>query len=467
MTQQQRTITTPQESRMLNSFVESFLRSRLGLPVTLVLAAAMLLVSELSYNSAVESLDRAVRLGQARLDLLLLRQQITDAETGQRGYIITGNPAFLDPYKDGVAQAGATAARLADVVRTQQPALVPLLDEITKITELKLSELATTVRLRAEGKLESAIEIVNAGIGKSQMDRMRQLSQQMLEAQNAAVVAQRRQIYSALLVSRLGVGLLTVLAALGVIVYIRQSVQLDGIREEQRRELQHERDRLEQQVALRTQDLRELATHLQTTREDERGHLARELHDELGGLLTAAKLDVARMRSKLQDKPELIQRLDHLATSLNDGIALKRRIIEDLRPSSLTHLGLVPALQILCREMEQRLGVPVQPRLDAIGLQPPADLAVYRFVQEALTNVGKYANAKRVSVLLRQDRDGVQIEVEDDGIGFDTNASQVGHHGHSGQRFRVESLGGQMWIDSRAGRGTRLRATLPASTVAA
>jgi signal transduction histidine kinase len=452
---------------MLNSIVEGFLRSRLGLPVTLTLAAAMLLVSELSYNSAVDSLDRAVRLSQSRLDLLQLRQQITDAETGQRGYLLTGNPTFLDPYKDGVTQAGATVARLAEAVRTQQPALLPALEEIGKIAESKLSELATTVRLRAEGKLEAAIELVNVGMGKEQMDRLRQLSQQMLESQNAAVVAQRRQIYNALLVSRLGVGLLTVLAALGVFVYIRQAVQLDGVRQEQRRQLQQERDRLEQQVGSRTRDLRELATHLQTTREDERGHLARELHDELGGLLTAAKLDVARLRSRLLDKPELIERLDHLAASLNDGIALKRRIIEDLRPSSLTHLGLVPALQILCREMEQRLGVPVQAQLDPIGLRPPADLAVYRFVQEALTNVGKYADAKLVSVLLRQHSDSVQIEVEDDGVGFDTNASQVGHHGHSGQRFRVESLGGQMVIDSHAGQGTRLRATLPVSSVAA
>jgi signal transduction histidine kinase len=467
MPARQRTIATREEIRMLNSLVEGFLRSRLGLPVTLILAAAMLLVSELSYNSAVESLDRAVQLGQSRLDLLQLRQQITDAETGQRGYIITGNPDFLDPYKQGVTQAAASVARLADSVRPLQPALLPILEEIGKITELKLSELATTVRLRADGKLEPAIEIVNSGLGRDQMDRLRQLSAQMLDAQTAAVVAQRRQIYNTLLVSRLGVGLLTVLAALGLFIYIRQSVQLDGVREEQRRQLQHERDRLEEQVALRTQDLRELATHLQTTREDERGHLARELHDELGGLLTAAKLDVARLRSKLQDKPELIQRLDHLAVSLNEGIALKRRIIEDLRPSSLTHLGLVPALQILCREMEQRLGVPVQADLDAIGLHAPADLAVYRFVQEALTNVGKYAHAKIVHVLLRQDSDSVQIEVEDDGVGFDTTASQVGHHGHSGQRFRVESLGGRMAIESHAGQGTRLSATLPVATVSA
>jgi len=101
----------------------------------------------------------------------------------------------------------------------------------------------------------------------------------------------------------------------------------------------------------RTTSLANLATYLQQVREDERGHLARELHDELGSLLTAAKLDVARLKSRLGDQaPEALQRLQHLTETLNRGIALKRRIVEDLRPSSLSNLGLLPSLEILTRE---------------------------------------------------------------------------------------------------------------------
>jgi hypothetical protein len=92
-------------------------------------------------------------------------------------------------------------------------------------------------------------------------------------------------------------------------------------------------------------------------REEERGHLARELHDELGALLTAAKLDVARLKSRLGDQPpEVGQRLQHLTETLNSGIALKRRIIEDLRPSSLSNLGLTASLEILAREFSERSG---------------------------------------------------------------------------------------------------------------
>ena len=113
---------------------------------------------------------------------------------------------------------------------------------------------------------------------------------------------------------------------------------------------------LEQEVAARTAQLTELAQHLQTVREDERSRLARELHDELGALLTAAKLDVARLKSRLgaSAAPRLAERLAHLNDALNGGIALKRSIIEDLRPSSLSNLGLVAALEILAARVRRR-----------------------------------------------------------------------------------------------------------------
>ena len=108
----------------------------------------------------------------------------------------------------------------------------------------------------------------------------------------------------------------------------------------------------------RTAQLTELTHHLQTAREDERHRLARDLHDELGALLTSAKLDAARIRSRLAGTaPEALERLAHLVATLNSSIALGRRIIEDLRPSTLSNLGLVATLEILAREFAERSGI--------------------------------------------------------------------------------------------------------------
>src|SRR5206468_5393526 len=149
---------------------------------------------------------------------------------------------------------------------------------------------------------------------------------------------------------------------------------LDRQRAVQQEVIQAERDNLEAEVAARTAQLRELALHLQTVREDERSHLARELHDELGALLTAAKLDAARLKSRLGTMmtPEVRERMAHLNEALNNGIALKRRIIEDLRPSSLSNLGLAAALEILVREFSARMELNVQCELEPVELPASA-----------------------------------------------------------------------------------------------
>jgi len=205
-----------------------------------------------------------------------------------------------------------------------------------------------------------------------------------------------------------------------------------------------------------------LATHLQTVREDERSKLARELHDELGGLLTAAKLDVARVKNRLGEAgPEVAVRIGHLVKTLDAGIALKRRIIEDLRPSSLSNLGLKPALQILCSEFAKRSEIEVVTQLDEIRLADEAALSVYRLVQEALTNVAKYAGAHRVVVHLSVQGKHAVVSVTDDGRGFDVSKQKAGAHGLAGMRFRVQSGGGTMILRSAIGKGTRIEAALP------
>jgi len=239
-------------------------------------------------------------------------------------------------------------------------------------------------------------------------------------------------------------------------------------REEQRRQVQAERDQFESVVLLRTAQLTELARHLQSVREDERHRLARELHDELGALLTAAKLDVARLKSRLGAMtPEVLERLQHLSDGLNSGIALKRRIIEDLRPSSLSNLGLVSALEILVREWGQRSEIEVDTSLEPVRLRPAGELTVYRLVQEALTNITKYAQATAVEVLLSSSDGWVHVSVRDNGVGFDTSAPRTSAHGLLGMRYRLETEGGTMTMESRPGQGTLIRAELPESAAPA
>ena len=131
--------------------------------------------------------------------------------------------------------------------------------------------------------------------------------------------------------------------------------------------------------------------------------------------------------------------LDEAGRRLSEGIALKRKIIEDLRPSTLSALGLTTALAILSRDVSEQLGIPVHAELAECDLSPEAELSIYRLVEEALTNISKYAQASEVWVGLKREADGQQVEVADDGKGFETVALQPGSHVLAGILFRIES----------------------------
>jgi len=254
---------------------------------------------------------------------------------------------------------------------------------------------------------------------------------------------------------------LTLVSLLGLAIFLRRNEALHHARRQHATELAAERDRLDGEVARRTAELTELARHLQTVREDERAHLARELHDELGALLTAAKLDVARIRRMTKTAPDIDERLKHMSALLDQGIALKRRIIEDLRPSALSNLGLIPALEILTQEFAQRSGLQLSLELTDTSTEDADRLALYRLVQEALTNVLRHAKAQHVRVSLGEADGWLQLHIRDDGQGFNPEAVGAGHHGLLGMRYRIESLGGTLQLLSAPGRGTLVLARLP------
>jgi signal transduction histidine kinase len=270
--------------------------------------------------------------------------------------------------------------------------------------------------------------------------------------------------------TRLAFGLLAAVSLVALLFVWRQGDALQALAQQRHAGELVDRARLEAEVALRTGQLTELALHLQNVREDERGRLARDLHDELGALLTSAKLDAARIRSRLGDQaPQALERLNHLVGLLDSVIELKRRISEDLRPAALSHLGLVATLEILAHEFAAQVGVAVHCALEPLPgpVLPSTELAVYRLVQEALNNVSKHARARQVWLGLQADAGGLLLSVRDDGQGFDPLRLPRVTHGLLGMRFRVEAeQQGRFELLSAPGQGTLIRIRLPLSAPA-
>ena len=184
-------------------------------------------------------------------------------------------------------------------------------------------------------------------------------------------------------------------------------------------------------------------------------------------MLTAAKLTLARMRIKLAGDAEMLERIEQVGSHLSAGIALKRRIVEDLRPSTLSALGLKIALDSLCSETGRSLGFAITTSIAEVHLSPDAELGVYRIVQEALTNIGKYAEASHISIELRETPAEILLDIQDNGNGFDLATLEPGQHGLAGMRFRVESLSGTMTLHSAPGEGVRIAVRFPKTQVSA
>lgn len=429
----------------------------------MALLAAMVLVG-INETGHMRSQDAVEQLAQGlttRSDVNKLLQSMLDAETGQRGYLLTGNETYLEPYDKAVA----TVQTNLDSLRMRfmdAPADMQEFALLSRQISRKLAEMELSLRLRRQGNEDAWKFILNTDVGKEHMEAIRQHAQELIARSDKRLQQGREQIEQSLMLSRIGIATVTAIGLLAFYMYLRQTQAVQTVNLREQEVLERERDRLEGLVRDRTATLSELANHLQQVREEERGHLARELHDELGALLTAAKLDVARLKSKIDaTAPDVSERLKHLTETLNSGIALKRRIIEDLRPSSLSNLGLTAALEILTREYAERAGIDVETSLEPVQLPDAAQLTVYRMVQEALTNIGKYAKASKVLVSVHGYPTHVAVQVRDDGVGFDPGTVRPTSHGLAGMRHRVEAAGGRLTLTSRPGNGTLLSAVLP------
>jgi len=221
--------------------------------------------------------------------------------------------------------------------------------------------------------------------------------------------------------------------------------------------------------ALRRQqdELRELSARVLEAREEEKTLIARELHDELGQLLTALKMDVAWLRGRLPaDAPETTAKVEQMNAVLDQTVGSVRRISADLRPLMLDDLGLADAASWLVEDFSQRAGVEcalaIAPGSDFDAVDRRAATALYRALQESLTNVGRHAGARHARIALRIEGDSVCLDVEDDGRGIEVeDIAKPRSLGLKGMRERALYLGGTFEVERASRGGTRLRLRVP------
>ncbi len=434
---------------------------RLAGALSLGLAVLVLAVTEFSFSADARATEQREFASGARLAVGKLRRVVLGMESAQRGFMLTGRQEYRAPYDELLAQIGPVLESVRSLA-VRRPARRETLEQIVSTSEKKFSELAEVMRLLDEGNTKVAGNLLMTDIGREQTERIQELVDGMIVEEDAAyakagVLRETIRNWSRMAaLAMIGISLLSLLA----------SLRLGREREAERArfvsDLSAERDKLEAEVTRRTAELTDLAHHLQTVREDERGRLARELHDELGGLLTAAKMDLARVRKRLVDSgPEVAERIDHLGRTLDLGIALKRNIIENLRPSALQNLGLPRTLEILCSEFSRASEIQVDTDIADLTLGGECALSLYRVTQEALTNIAKYAKASRVRVCLEAQPNQVRLTVDDNGIGFATGQVRVGSHGLAGMRFRAQSCGGTWVLRTAPGQGSTVTVTVP------
>lgn len=234
--------------------------------------------------------------------------------------------------------------------------------------------------------------------------------------------------------------------------------QLHHLLQEQRQtqaQLRESRDRL-----------RELSSALQSIREEEKTHIARELHDELGQALTALKMDAAAIAGELDPaQARLRKRAEGMKQLIDATVASVRRISADLRPVMLDNLGLAPTLEWLAQDFSGRTGIQVDLNIpeEHLGVSGDAATAVFRIVQESLTNVARHAGASQVSVEVLQNNGGVVVRVCDNGKGIaEQDARKARSFGLLGMRERAYVLGGDFTIGRAPQGGTQIEAVIPA-----
>jgi signal transduction histidine kinase len=427
------------------------------------LAAAILvpLIAAVFAERSLRELEAAQRATAAALAAPAVADDaiglLARAESGLRDAIASGREEALKTYADAAAEAERRLAALGE------PAPGGAAARFQALGEQKLAALARAADLMKQGARTPAFEALVTGASRT--DELRAAARSVADESGraAALAAEsgsdrifKARVASALLAA-FSVALLFVLG-----LFARREV---SEREQRAQAMLDDRNRLERAVERRTEEISELANHLQQVSEAERAKLARDIHDELGSLLVAGKMDAAWAANRVRGSDgQAAAKLQGLLGVLDQAIAIKRRVTEELHPTLLDNLGLGAALQWHVKEVCGRAGLVPEVNVPPheIELPGPVAVALFRIVQEALTNTVKYARARKVTVALSRSPAGVALVVADDGVGLPPPAERrEAAHGILGMRERVRALRGELVIKSRPNAGTSIEVFVP------
>jgi signal transduction histidine kinase len=403
--------------------------------------------------------DQLVQLtGETIYELERVLAILDDAETEQRGYLLTGDHAYLSAFWEAGPDLTHCFDKLAQLT-ADEPQQQAKIVALRRVALSRLAELSRVKAMRDRAGLEVAMAATKSGRGKEIMDEVRRQTNELHEEEDQVIDARMAASRDAVRRTAVAFGIASSLALVLLgLSYILARGELAS-RKRAEEVLRHS---FEQERRSRRR-LRALSRRLVEAQEAERRRIARELHDEVGQVLTGLKLSL-----EMADRTAVEGRASRMAaakTLLNGLIARLRALSLDLRPTMLDDLGLLPALLWQFEQYTAQTGIHVD--FEHAGLErrfrPEVETAAYRIAQEALTNVARHAGVTEVRVRLWADAAKLSLRVEDRGAGFDVQAASSGYRssGLSGMHERTALLHGRLTMISSPGAGTTVAVELP------
>jgi len=381
-----------------------------------------------------------------------------ESESAQRGYLLTGEAQYAQPYDAGRVMSAVLTLRLIQSYTARDSEELGALEVLRDQIEVKFAEMEASMQMMRDGRPRDALAAVKNDVGLHQMREIRE-GLEALRSRERARIYQGLADWDTQMGLNSTINLATTLFTLVLLIV----VGLLATREIRRRQAANEE--LDRLVTQRTADLHDLSIHMLRMGEFEKSALARELHDELGGLLVAMRMDLSQLRRRIVlPDDDARTRWARVDAALASGVELKRRVIEELRPTLLDNMGLVAALrwQVEQSTAQGRLGLEINLPEEEPALAGDAAIAIFRAVQESLANILKHARATRVKLSMNQSAHELLITIEDDGVGLPTDAvRKPGSHGLKQMSFRMQAIGGSMRMEAVIPHGTRTILRIP------